>query len=193
MEHPNQPIWTDNEIIEAFRRGGKWTSLAWEYVTKKWKGVYISVIKQRAKLSFVDEDEVYEALHTMAPTFLNKVRDQNWTGPTYQLSTYFANSVYYAWLDIQRKRNKFTLPGDENLPEPEFQNTGPSEELLEILDKMLQQLNRRCQELLHMVYWEGYSNEEIAIHFGLHVQTIKNRLTRCRKNLKVLIEKLLKP
>lgn len=193
MEHPNQPNWTDQDIIEAFRRGGKWPDLAWEYMVKKWRGIYITTIKNKAQLPFVDDDEVSEALQEMAPAFLNKVRDRNWPGPTHQLSTYFAESVYNAWLKVRRRNNKLLLPGDENISKPEGENEGRNEEHLYILDQALSRLEQSCRELLHMYYWDGYSNEEITQMFGLNRQTVKNKLTICRKRLTELIEKLFKP
>lgn len=192
MEHPNQTNWTDQEIIEAFRRGGKWPDLAWEYVVKKWRGIYITAIKNKASLAFVDEDEVDEALQEMAPAFLNRVRDRNWPGPAHQLSTYFAESVYNAWLRVRRRNNKLLLPGDENIPKLEGEKEDRDEERLEMLDRALLMLDTDCRELLRMDYWDGYSNEEIAQLLGFARRTITNRLTICRDRLRKLISKLFK-
>lgn len=190
MNQPNQPTWTDAEIIEAFRRGGKWPDKAWEYMVKKWRGIYITAIKNKAKVSFVDEDEVDEAIQEMAPVFLKTVTNPNWPGLTHKLSTYFSDCVYYAWIRIRRRNSKLSLPGDENMPKPEDEMNEPKMESLEMLDQALHWLDEECKELLNLDYWEGYSNQEIADIFGLARRTVTNRLTICRNRLRDLIKKL---
>lgn len=190
MEQSRQREWTDAEILEALRRGGIWTDRAWEYMVKKWKGIYYQAIRENAHVAFVDDYDVDEAIQEMAPGFVNTVTKPGWPGLRNKLSTYFAQSVYYEWLRICRKRSRVILPGDENLPAPGDDGTGGEDAPYELLDSALRRLDERCRELLRLDYWERYKNEEIAQMQGIGVQAVKNNLTKCRKRLKSLLEKL---
>ncbi|MCB9332600.1 MAG: sigma-70 family RNA polymerase sigma factor [Lewinellaceae bacterium] len=188
MEKTNQPEWTDEAILEALQRGGTYADKAWEYMSKKWRGILIESIKKRGKQVFVKEAELEEGIVEASISFIKTVTNPKWPGLKNKLSTYFAACVYNAWVKIRKRDKPYIFPGEEP-PVPEDDTPDVYEEERDMLNQALQYLDAKCRELLRMDY-EGYSNQEIADASGLSRRAITKRLTRCRNRLRDLIRKL---
>ncbi len=63
-------------------------------------------------------------------------------------------------------------------------NTSSKESILTELYKFLQKLSPRENEIIHLKYFQGFKNMEIAESLGLEYQTVRNTLNNAIKKLR---------
>lgn len=85
--------------------------------------------------------------------------------------------------DIQRKR-KTNLDIDEYA-----EKVGTSEDMTTavMLDKAIHELDELNQKIVLLFYYEDYSVKEISSILNISVMNVKQRLSRSRKSLKVIL------
>jgi len=84
------------------------------------------------------------------------------------------------WLDRQLYR-------EEGDPEPRFVNHLIAQQLV---SRVLERIAPRDRVVLHLLYWEGRSIEEVAATLGWTKTNVKVRTFRARRALKKLLEQL---
>lgn len=60
----------------------------------------------------------------------------------------------------------------------------PSEKATEQLSGALKKLSAKCQEMIRLYYWRGWSQKEIAQELTTKEQAVKQQLYRCKEKLK---------
>jgi RNA polymerase sigma factor (sigma-70 family) len=102
------------------------------------------------------------------------------------LDAYLSGIVRNKWLKTLQKR-AITAPTD--LTESLTDELPPDYQRFSDLAEALARLGQACQELLRMVYWEGYKMEEIALKLGITMEATKVRKYRCMLRLGEILRK----
>ncbi|HBU79934.1 MAG TPA: RNA polymerase sigma-70 factor, partial [Muricauda sp.] len=89
----------------------------------------------------------------------------------YKKETYFFETTYAETLDLVIER--------------EYQED--LKHKVELVEKEIEQLPKKCNQVFKLSKKEGLTNTEIAEHFGISIKTVEGHLT---KALKILREKL---
>lgn len=117
------------------------------------------------------------------------------TDPMFRLTSnvcaFLSGTSYNKWLKILReKKSKPIVAIDKAPPLQEEDERATQEEKEEIILKIeqgVQTLSALCQRMLRAYYYEGKSMKQIAENEGVAVNTIKQRLHSCRKQLEAII------
>jgi RNA polymerase sigma-70 factor (ECF subfamily) len=65
-----------------------------------------------------------------------------------------------------------------------------NQELLQELDRYLEKLPKRCQEIFYMSRMDNLSNQEIAGRLGISKRTVENQITKALKHLRSCLKQL---
>jgi len=167
---------TDSEIIEAFRSGGKARERAWEYIFRNWGG------KITGSFGSKNAGEVREALDEAAISFEMMVRRLDFEVRS-SLFSYFRKCVYNQWLAMRKKETKANTDElDENFAR-DFAESIEGEiihaELKAEIIKSLDLVDPRCKTIL-LLFFNKYDMKEIAGEMGFHsAQVAKNEKMKC--------------
>ena len=174
---------TDSEILAALRAGGSAREKAWEYMYKKWRGIWLRKIFDSGGTS----DEGDEALNDVCLSFENAATSSGFELKTASLRTYLTSCVYYRWL-----YNKGKEPRTEEFEEGHIRGFAESvdvaifsQECRDLLDTLLlAALGERCKTIL-LMHAERYKMEEIATAMGFQggADTAKKERYKCTQKM----------
>lgn len=180
---------TDETLIEAIKQGGSARQRAIQHIYRNgnMRDKVVYFVKQNSGNEQDGQDMFHEGIIVMD----RNIRQGKFRGES-KLSLYLYSICRFQWMNQLRKQAKVDLKSDHNVmdevapenPEQDY----VSEERKSLLQKVLGQLNKRCQRILEM--WKlSYSMEEIANELGLSSAAMarKNRY-RCHQSLIKLLQ-----
>jgi RNA polymerase sigma-70 factor (ECF subfamily) len=141
----------------------------------------------------LSEDENIDVYQDAYVIFYDNVMSGKIERFTSSISTYLFGIGKYLIFDQMRK-NKKTVGGnydltlvsdaDEAVETLEFEQPGLTTEQ-ELLQKYFGTLGKKCQELLTLFYYRGYTIQEIMEHENYNSENVvKSAKSRCMKTLK---------
>ena len=140
-------------------------------------GQYFDLLAQIAVFKFqVPDSEAETLVHDVLISYLRKSED------IIELRSWLIGAICYASRHYWRLNGRI-LDGD---PEAEIDRADPAS--LRILDSLPDQLAARealeclaprCQEVLHMRYFEGCTIAEVAIRLGVKTKYAQKLITKC--------------
>ena len=131
----------------------------------------------------MDVDDVVQ--ETVIAVWKNMRRGSYKPMPDTPLDAYLYKIVKNTWLKMLGEQPEGMTEPMRSLPEEL-----PAEHYrLDELQRAFGQLEQACQNLLKMVYWDGYKLEKIAILLGITVEAVKMRKYRCMRMLGALLRK----
>ena len=180
---------TDESLIEAIKNGGSARQRAIQHIyhNGNMRDKVVHFVKQNSGNEQDGQDMFHEGIIVLD----RNIRQEKFRGES-KLSLYLYSICRFQWMNQLRKKGKVDLKSDhtsmddvapEN-PETEFVTA----ERKAMLQKVVSQLNERCQRLLEM--WKlSYSMEEIAAELGFSSAAMarKNRY-RCHQSLIKLLK-----
>lgn len=109
-----------------------------------------------------------------------------------RMSTYFLQICKYQWFDhLKSAHHRYTssiTEKDYNLrSEDVMYQLMEQEEQRKLIERSINQLGKKCQQILYQFYWEDLSLQEIANRFSFTKESAKNAKYRCLKQLKSII------
>ena len=124
-------------------------------------------------------DVVQESIHKALLSF-DKIQELN------SIKSWFYKIVVHTSLDLLRKRKKTILTDDQHLLA--FQN-GKADHYTDLdLRKALDELPHKYKIIVILRYFEDFKIEEIAEVLDVNVSTIKTRLYKAHKMLRLKME-----
>ncbi len=150
-----------------------------------------------AKRYNLSEDENIDVYQDAYVIFYNNVMSGKIDSFTSSISTYLFSIGKYLIFDIMRKNKKkvsgdfdLSLVGteDELVSTMEVEPSGLTAEQ-ELLQKHFTALGKKCQELLTLFYYRGYTIQEIVVDGDYNSENVvKAAKSRCMKTLKERIK-----
>ena len=135
-----------------------------------------------------NSDQASECIHDFF-VFLwdNRSKLQNISNPKAYLFVSFKRRLIKQ-LESRAKTDELDLKYEKNYFETSAEDRWISEEVnnesIKKLSKAMKSLSSREREAVHLKYFEKYKNEEIATHFDITNQSVRNLLYRAIQNLK---------
>lgn len=181
--------YTDQQIMEGMRSGGKAREEIWRYITVNWSGYCCGATIRKTGC---DEREAREAFSiaclgvdkriqtTIDNDFLNKA----------SLKTYLTSATIYAAWAVMRRRKKDS--GDEGIklyPEggEDLNNWFRRKDCREILEKALANIGARCKKTL-ILFNDGFSMKEIMEEMGFGSDDVaKTEKWQCQEKFKTYL------
>jgi DNA-directed RNA polymerase specialized sigma24 family protein len=178
--------YTDQEIIEAFRAGGRARNLAWEFAFKDWKNRVIGSIVQRGGT----RDEAKDAIQEAHEEFERRICRPDFVLQR-RLSAYFSTCVYRKWVHAKKGRSMdFEELQDAHLAEfaAQMQNDFLDGDLARVLDDTIARLGERCHAILRL-FMERHTMREIAeiMGFAGGEQVAKNEKRKCQERYETFL------
>ena len=90
---------------------------------------------------------------------------------------------------LRTKKEKVSL---ENIPEIDEETIDTSERDAKIW-KAIDELPEKCRQIFLLSKRDGLSNEEIAVHLGISIKTVKNQITKAFSRLRESLSSGYKP
>lgn len=171
--------YSDQQIIDAFRKGGYAREKAWEFAYKDWRDRIIGVIVGKNGT----REEAKEAMQDVAMAFEKRITSADFV-LQHKLSTYFISCVYRQWLrHKQRGKEEMTTLEDHHLSGfvESVEAAIAQSDLAKLLDDTLTQLGDRCKAILRY-FMNGFNMKEIADMMGFAggEQVAKNEKKKCQ-------------
>lgn len=167
---------TDKEILEAIREGGKKYKLALDQLYGVECHEVFRLVRRNSGSASDSEDIFQEAL----VAFIANVKAGKFKGES-SLRTYLHSIAYYKWMNELKRRDRHTQyeimlkrkpDKSENFEEPLLERNF-SEECKKLIHNLVDSLGQKCQELLDLKFFQyktfaeiieimGYKNEQVA-------------------------------
>lgn len=186
MAMPNEM--TDAEILAALRAGGAAREMAWEFMYKKWRGIWLRKILDAGGTS----DQAHEAHDKVAMAFEKTVTAPGFQLHSAKLSTYLVKGIFLRWIG-----RPMPTPPDE-FEDRHVQSFAESvdaavirEECKKLLDVVIDDMvGGRCKKILTL-WAERYTMDEIAVAMGFKggPEVAKKEKYKCLQNLIKHLEK----
>ena len=171
---------TDQQIIEAFQKGGQNRNHAWEFAYKDWRDrIFGAIVAKNGT-----REEAKEAMQEVVMVFERRVKRPDFV-LQHKLSTYFISCVYRQWIK-SRKSGKMSVVDLEDRHLAGFVESVEADiaqtELANLLDESLARLGERCKAILRH-FMNGYSMKEIAekMDFAGGEQVARNEKRKCQE------------
>jgi RNA polymerase sigma factor (sigma-70 family) len=108
---------------------------------------------------------------------------------TSSMTTYIYGIAKNLWLkELRKKRNIVLRPTDEADFESEIQDD-LSEDRLNKLQKAIEELDAKCQEILKSRYWQNMRFNEMSQIYNTTVASLKMKSSRCHESLQLIIKR----
>lgn len=175
--------WTDEKLIAEIRAGSARREAAWKQVYRQYTGLLrASLIKAGGK-----PEDLEDLLGDVFSSVDRAVSKPDFTLHSASFATYIGNSVRNRYI-YQRQRNKVKTVEIETSPGIHYHNDPAKQLILREAIQLAEELGEPCRTML-LMKGEGYEDQEIADVIKLALQTIKNKLSECRKRFINLIGK----
>jgi DNA-directed RNA polymerase specialized sigma24 family protein len=186
MNNLRQSSWTDAQLIEAIKAGGRLRNDAWQYIYKSWRPVYLKTIFDKGgKL-----DEAQEVLPQVMLDVQQTICKPDFALHSSTLRTYFTVALTRAWVRLRQKQSGLKLDEfDPQIHETLETESNAQQDLIwkeqaETVLFALKNLGEPCQKVLTLK-GSGYSNEEVATEMQYEsVQSANNAISKCRGKLR---------
>jgi RNA polymerase sigma-70 factor (ECF subfamily) len=175
----------DQEVIESVKKGNQ---SDFSILVDRYKNKAFSLLKRMLKNEF-DAEEVLQDCFLKAYNSLNNFKGES------KFSTWFYRIVYNTALTIisSKKRKTETemssIDDHLNLESSYRSNISDSEDVSEIINKLVNQLPEKHSAVLSMFYLDEMSCEEISEAMNISVSNVKVLLYRSRNALRDIIIK----
>ena len=179
----NTENWTDEKLIAGIKAGGAQREAVWNQVYHQFAGMLRSVVL-KAGGKPEDLDDILGDVFSSVDRAVSK---PDFSLHTASFATYLGNSVRNRYIYLRRKTKVEMVEITESFPGVSYND--PEKQL--ILQEALQLANgmgEPCRTML-LLKGEGFEDQEIADKVGFALQTVKNKLSDCRKRLINLIGK----
>lgn len=179
--------YTDQEIIQAVRKGGRSCEQVMEYLYGRYVNQVIAFVRERSGTEAEAQDVYQDAIVNL----LLAIQDGRFEGRS-AVSTYLFAISKNLWYRRFRRQNlegdyRATLTGedtDPNTPELLLLEADRQTQLNSILD----QLKDKCRAVLSL-WAQKYAMKEIAEQLGYqNEQVVRNKKNLCLKELKKLLQ-----
>ena len=108
---------------------------------------------------------------------------------TSSLTTYIYGIAKNLWLkELRKKRHLVVLPLDDTDFENESQDES-REYRLNQLQKAIEELDVKCQEILKNRYWHNKKFDEMSQLYNTTVASLKMKSSRCHESLQLIIKR----
>jgi len=179
----NTGNWTDEKLIAGIKAGGAHREAMWKQVYHQFAGMLRAVVLKAGGKPEDLEDILGDVFSSV---------DRAVVKPDFSLhsaifATYLGNSVRNRYLHLHRKNKVETVELTESFPGVSYND--PEKQL--ILQEALQSVDgmgEPCRTML-LLKGKGFEDQEIADETGFALQTVKNKLSDCRKHLINVISK----
>ena len=179
----NTKDWTDDELLEALRRGNPDRRRAWEHIYKKWRGAWVSQVVQRGGTP----DEADEALSSVAIPFERTVTAEGFRLERAALRTYLVTCILREWARQRQKEPPAAIPIEPGEIKEEVESVDKKVmrgELKSAVDTLIDILGERCRRVLRM-FGQGDSMDKIAAAEGWKdAEKAKKEKYECQTKLK---------
>lgn len=123
-----------------------------------------------------------------------KVQESNFT-LTASLDTYLYSVCRFLWNDELKKRNRSGESDWEKVndvvDEQEWKQVNEEENHLKLAEKVLQEIGKKCLQLLQLFYTEGKSMKQIANKMEFNSEKIaKNQKYKCLERAKMKLKEM---
>lgn len=176
---------TDREIWADVLAG---SSPAWTELVRRYEKL-VYTVASRAGLAYADVGDCFQT--TWLQLYQNRARIQE---PD-RLSAWLVTTAKREALKLRRKAQRFG--SIEDSPDPIDQRELPDKEIERIqqqhqLELALAEIDQRCRELLHALFFaeEKRTYEQIAGSLGVSANTLGPARKRCLERLRKQLEKL---
>lgn len=181
--------YTDQQIMEDIRAGGRAREDVWRHITENWGGYCCGTAIKRARC---DEHEAREAFSIACIGVNNRI--QTTTGydflATASLKTYLTSAtIRAAWLVMRRRKND---SGDEENNRhseggEDLNNWFRQKDCREILEKALANIGERCKKIL-VLFNDGFGMKEIMKEMNFGTEDVaKTEKWQCQERFKVYL------
>ena len=108
---------------------------------------------------------------------------------TSSLTTYIYGIAKNLWLkELRKKRNLIILPLDDADFEHESHDNLTESRLIQ-LQKAIEELDVKCQEILKNRYWHNKKFDEMSQLYNTTVASLKMKSSRCHESLQLIIKR----
>lgn len=128
-----------------------------------------------------DEDEAADIVQEVILEMNSKLKTGTFVLSS-KLTTYLFSIAKNKWNKILRKRGVLT-PFDEGLHGIDVETPRYSNDQIELVLKMLKDMDEKCQEIIRMRFWGGKRYESIAQIIEKKLSAVKMRGKRCLDDL----------
>ncbi|MCS7037674.1 MAG: sigma-70 family RNA polymerase sigma factor [Saprospiraceae bacterium] len=181
--------YSDDQIIAQIKSGGATREAALQYLFAEsgWRASAFRLIRSLGGTQHEAEDAIQEAFIV----FDNHIRTDRYQ-QTGGLKSYFLGICRGRWYSNRRSVRRLVY-SEEPIPKQRADHEEPEKwtiekEQREQLKALVNQLDERCREILHL-YKLNYSMEEIAQAFQLGTENnARQRVFQCRQKLAKLIQ-----
>lgn len=178
--------YTDQQIMEAFRSGGKVREEVWRYISENWSGYCCGTAIKRTGC---DEREARQAFSIACSGVDKRIR----TTMVYDflikasLKTYLASATMREAWHILRQRKKDSGEEEVNLhsggEEEDLSNWFRQKDCREIMEKALTGIGARCKKIL-LLFEDGFGMKEMG--FG-NEDVAKTEKWQCQERFKTYL------
>jgi len=181
--------WTDDLLIREIRAGGARRDVAWEYIYKAWRSIYLGpVLKQGG-----NPEQVDEVLGRVFVDVEKQLLKPDFALKSAKLSTYLTDAVIKAWKrarEYEASRQKSMVELDHNAHITGHRKSAEEDFIVREHFVVLEQLGDKCKKVLTL-YAQGYSMREIADTVGFqNEQSVKNEKGKCHRKLLDLMDNI---
>lgn len=173
--------YSDQDIINVIRKGGKARDDVWEFIYKEWSLSIIKVIMNNGG----NKDDAIEMMCEVAIPFEKAIRNPDFKLDSAKLSTYFTKCVYNNWIKKRKIEVRSAFVELEDQHQNDFvwsvEASVIKSDLVFLIDQTLSMIGERCKRIL-TYFMNGYSMKEIAEFMNfLGEQTAKNEKSKCQR------------
>jgi len=138
------------------------------------------------------EDDARDMFQESLLIFYRNVQKGEFT-LTSSLNTYLFSIAKYLWKDELKKKNRnvsFEVHAHE--ADPDVQTYKMEELKMRTIDKVLDQLGKKCSEILQLFYYKKMAMEDIAQQLDYkNVDTVKTQKYKCMERAKLMAGELM--
>lgn len=181
--------YTDEQIVAQIKAGGtvREETLRYLFADSGWRTAALRLIRSLGGTQYEAEDAIQEAFIV----FDNHIRTDRYQQIS-GLKSYFLGICRGRWYSNRRSVRRLVY-SDDPVPRQSYDYEEPEKwaiekEQKEQLRAVIDQMDERCRELLHL-YKLNYSMEEIAQALNLgNENNARQRVFQCRQKLAKLIQ-----
>lgn len=180
----NTETWTDEKLIAEIKAGGARRNAAWKQVYRQFAGTLRGVVLKAGG----KPEDLEDILGDVFSSVDRAVSKPDFSLHSAIFATYLGNSVRNRFLYLRRKTKFETVEITEAFPGVSYNNDPAKQLILQEALQLVDGMGDPCRKMLRMK-GEGFEDQEIADENGFALQTVKNKLSDCRKRIINLISK----
>jgi len=139
------------------------------------------------KLAFAQTASRVDAEDVHQEVFIRLLKDTSRFADDEHLKAWLLRVTLNCCRDLARSSWRSKVTTGEDLESFTCENDTRSLEAMHELAQALEKLPNETRAVVHLYYYEGYSSEDIAQIMQINPSTIRSRLERGRKELKMIL------